>query len=82
MTAVAFVTRRLLLAPDPVARAVALAAQAPEDRWMMCQSREVRRSYVQEVVDRPEDENAQERWMLGQSDEVRMSYVRHVLDAP
>lgn len=73
--------RRLLLAPGPVARAAALAAQTPEDRWMLCQSREVRRSYVEEVVDRPDDANAQERWMLGQADDVRMSYVRDVLDA-
>ncbi len=48
---------------------------------MLCQSREVRRSYVEEVVDRPHDANAQERWMLAQSDGVRMSYVREVLDA-
>jgi hypothetical protein len=81
MTTVSYAARRLLLAPGPIARAAALAAQAPEDRWMLCQSREVRRSYVEQVVDRPEDENAQERWMLGQSDDVRMSYVRDVLDA-
>jgi hypothetical protein len=74
--------RRLLLAPGPVARAAAFAAQTPEERWMLCQAREVRRSYVQQVVDRPEDPNAQERWMLTQSDEVRLSYVREVLDAP
>jgi hypothetical protein len=73
--------RRLLLAPGPVARAAALAAQAPEERWMLCQDREVRRSYVEHVVDRPDDPHAQERWMLAQADEVRMSYVREVLDA-
>jgi hypothetical protein len=72
--------RTLLLSPGPVARAVARVAQAAEERWMLCQSREVRRSYVEQVVDRPEDENAQERWMLCQSDAVRMSYVREVLD--
>jgi hypothetical protein len=82
MSIVASATRRLLLAPDPVARAVALAALGREDRWMLCQSREVRRSYVEDVVDRPEDEHAQERWMLLQPDEIRMSYVRDVLDAP
>jgi hypothetical protein len=73
--------RRLLLAPGPFARAAAFAAQTPEERWMLCQDRDVRRSYVEEVVDRPEDPNAQERWMLSQSDHVRMSYVRDVLDA-
>jgi hypothetical protein len=73
--------RRLLLAPGPVARAAAFAAQSPEERWMLCQGREVRRSYVEHVVDRPDDPTAQERWMLGQPDDVRMSYVREVLDA-
>jgi hypothetical protein len=73
--------RTLLLCPGAVARAVARMARAPEERWMLCQSRELRRSYVEQVVDRPDDENAQERWMLGQSDDVRMSYVREVLDA-
>ena len=79
---VSAIARLLLLAPDPVARAAALAASMPEERWMLCQSREIRRSYVEQVVDRPEDEHAQERWMLVQADEVRMSYVREVLDSP
>ena len=73
--------RALLLSPGPVARAAALAAKTAEERWMLCQRREVRRSYVEQVVDRPEDENAQERWMLHQADDVRRSYVREVLDA-
>lgn len=81
MTTVSPTARRLLLAPGPVARAAAMAASTPEERWMLCQSREVRRSYVAEVVDRPDDPHAQERWMLGQADDVRMSYVRGVLDA-
>ena len=72
--------RTLLLSPGPVARAAARMAQAAEERWMLCQPRDVRRSYVEQVVDRPGDENAQERWMLGQADDVRMSYVREVLD--
>jgi hypothetical protein len=76
------IVRRLLLSPGRVARAAALAAPMPEGRWMLCQSREIRRSYVEQVVDRPEDERAQERWMLVQADEVRMSYVREVLDSP
>lgn len=72
--------RALLLSPGPVARTAARMAQAPEERWLLCQSREVRRSYVEQVADRPDDENAQERWMLGQADDVRGSYVREVLD--
>jgi len=73
--------RTILLAPAAVAKAVALAANTPEERWMLCQPREVRRSYVEAVVDRPNDPNAQERWMLRQSDAVRLSYIRDVLDA-
>ena len=80
MSAVSPAARRLLLAPGPIARAAALAAGSAEERWMLSQSREVRRSYVAEVVDRPGDDNAREKWMLAQPDEVRMSYVREVLD--
>ena len=73
--------RSILLAPAPVAKAVALGARTPEERWMLAQPREVRRSYVEEVLDRPDDRRAQERWMLLQADAVRHSYVRDVLDA-
>jgi hypothetical protein len=79
---IAAAVRAVLLAPDPVARAAAFVVQAPEERWMLCQSRDVRRAYVVEVVDRPEDPNAQERWMLTQAEDARMSYVREVLDSP
>jgi hypothetical protein len=71
--------RTILLAPAPVARTAALAATTDEARWMLAQPREIRRSYVEEVVDRPGDENAQERWMLKQRDSVRLSYVAEVL---
>jgi hypothetical protein len=81
MSSVSATARALLLAPGPVARAAARAARTVEERWMLCQARDVRRSYVAEVVDRPGDENAQQRWMLLQADEVRLSYVRDVLDA-
>jgi hypothetical protein len=78
--------RSILLAPGPVARAASLGANTREQRWMLAQARDVRRSYVEEVVDRPHDEHAQMRWMLGQKDSVRFSYVREVLahddDAP
>jgi hypothetical protein len=80
MSAVSPAARRVLLAPAPIARAAALAVGSAEERWMLSQSREVRRSYVAAVVDRPGDENAREKWMLAQPDEVRMSYVREVLD--
>jgi len=71
--------RAILLAPGPVARAAALAVNTREKRWMLAQPREVRRSYVEDVVDRPEDDAAQMRWMLAQKDAVRLSYVRDVL---
>jgi hypothetical protein len=78
--------RSILLAPGPLARAAALGANTPEQRWMLVQPRAVRRSYVEQVLDRPADPDAQMRWMLGQPDAVRRSYVRDVLahdpDAP
>jgi hypothetical protein len=73
--------RTILLAPAAVAKAAAFAAGTPEERWMLAQPRAVRRSYVEEVVDRPNDPKAQERWMLRQPDAVRLSYIRDVLDA-
>jgi hypothetical protein len=72
--------RSLLLAPGPVARAAARVARAPEQRWMLCQSREVRRSYVAEVLDRPDQRNAAEIWLLRQPNAVRATYVRDVLE--
>jgi len=78
--------RRVLLAPASVTRAVAHLPGSHEHRWMLRQAREVRSSYVEEVVDRPDDPNAEERWMLAQTDAIRLSYVRDVLafepDAP
>jgi hypothetical protein len=78
--------RSILLAPGPVARAAALGANTREQRWMLAQPREVRRSYVEAVLDAPGDLHAQMRWMLAQPDVVRHSYVRRVLahdpDAP
>jgi hypothetical protein len=72
--------RSLLLAPGPIARAAARMAREPEQRWMLCQPRDVRRTYVAEVVDRPDLENAAEIWLLRQPDAVRASYVREVLE--
>ena len=72
--------RSILLAPDPIARAVALVARTPEQRWMLCQPRAVRRSYVAEVLDRPDQSNAAEIWLLRQPNAVRASYVRQVLE--
>jgi hypothetical protein len=72
--------RAVLLGPDLVARAAAGRVRAVEQRWLLRQPRPVRRSFVEEVVDRRDDANAAERWMLGQRDAVRRSYVAEVLD--
>ena len=72
--------RSVLLAPDPVARVVARLARAPEARWMLGQPRSVRRSYVTQVLDRPDQKNAAEIWLLHQPKAVRASYVRAVLE--
>jgi hypothetical protein len=72
--------RAVLLAPEAVARMAGLVAGSAEERWMLGQPRDVRRSFVENVVDRPGDPHAQERWMLLQPDAVRKSYVREVLD--
>jgi hypothetical protein len=72
--------RRVLLAPGAIARAAAaLGIASREQRWMLRQSREVRGSYVEQVVDRADDPHAEERWMLAQTDAIRLSYVDDVL---
>jgi hypothetical protein len=49
---------------------------------MLSQPRDVRRSFVAEVVDAGGgDRRAQERWMLLQDDDVRASYAERVLGA-
>jgi hypothetical protein len=72
--------RSLLLAPGPIARAAARMAREPQQRWMLCQPRDVRRSYVEQVLDRPDRRNAAEIWLLRQPNAVRLSYVRDVLE--
>lgn len=72
-------TRSVLLAPTPVARAAAAASREPEQLWMLSQPRATRSAYVREVLDAGEEPQRQEIWMLGQPDPVRESYVRDVL---
>jgi hypothetical protein len=71
--------RTVLLGPDFVAKAAARRATSPEECWMLCQPREVRESYVREVVDRGDESMHAEIWMLRQSRDVRESYIRDVL---
>jgi len=56
-------------------------AAGAQERWMLGQSKEVRRSYVAEVVDASGDpELLGQIWMMRQSDPVRKSYVSEVLE--
>jgi hypothetical protein len=71
--------RTVLTAPEAVARALAVAAPELEQRWMLRLRRDVRRSFVADVVDRGGRRADQERWLLLQDDEVRHSYVDDVL---
>jgi hypothetical protein len=72
--------RRVLLAPDSVARAVSARLRDRKARWMLGQPRHVRRSYVEEVLGgRGDREVREQRWMLLQDDPVRLSYVDQVL---
>ncbi len=71
--------RSILTAPGPVARAASHAAREPEQRWMLTQPREIRRSFADEVFGREDEERLQQAWMLRQPRELRESFVQHVL---
>ena len=71
--------RRVLTAPGPVARAAARWAALPEQRWLLAQPREVRLSFAEEVLGRPDAELRQQIWMLRQPRAVRESYIAEVL---
>ena len=71
--------RSILTAPGPVARAAARAAREPEQRWMLTQPRELRRSFAEEVFGREDADLRQEVWMLRQPRAVRESFIEHVL---
>jgi hypothetical protein len=57
------------------------ASRADEavEAWMLAQPRDVRESYVREVLDAGDDPVQAEIWMLRQRREVRESYIREVL---
>jgi hypothetical protein len=73
---------RILTAPAPVARAAAKVAAQPEQRWILTQPRDVRRSYAEDVLGHPDEELRQQIWMLRQAKPVRESYIADVLEAP
>jgi hypothetical protein len=70
--------REILLAPNIVCRAAAAATSGRAQQWMLGQPRDVRRSYVHEVIDAGGGELAQSIWMLRSSAAVRASYLREV----
>ena len=71
--------KAVLLGPTALARAAAMAASEPEERWLLRQPRRVRASYVKKVLDAEDEPNAEEIWMLRQAKAVRESYIREVL---
>jgi hypothetical protein len=71
--------RRILTAPDAVARRAARFAPDREQQWMLSQPRSVRKSFAEEVFGRPDEELRQQVWMLRQPEAVRESYIREVL---
>jgi hypothetical protein len=73
------VARRVLLGPGFVRRLASSRAGEAVEAWMLGQPREVRESYVREVLDTGDDPKLAEIWMLRQRREVRESYIREVL---
>lgn len=73
--------RQVLLAPGTLARALAVADDDPERRWMLRLPRDIRRSFVAEVIDRGGDRRDQERWLLSQDDAICRSFADEVLAA-
>ena len=71
--------RRVLTAPDAVARAAARLAADREQRWMLRRPRAVRQSFAEEVFGHPDAELRQQVWMLRQPQAVRESYIADVL---
>ena len=72
--------RAVLRGPAMITRALAATEDDPERRWLLSRPREVRRSFVEQVIDRGAGVAEQRRWMLEQNDDVRGSYVAEVLE--
>ena len=72
--------RAILCAPDAVTGTLARAESDPERRWLLRRPRAMRRSFVEQVLDRGADAADQRRWMLGQDDAVRESFIADVLE--
>jgi hypothetical protein len=74
------IARQVLLGPAVVRRAAATRATKPVEAWMLRQDKQVRQSYVREVLEKGGDDRLAEIWMLSQPDKVRKSYIREVLE--
>jgi hypothetical protein len=74
-----WIVKRVLLGPATVRRAAARRATDRTERWMLTQSADVRRSYVEEVLERGASDELEQAWMLLQPEAVRRSYVEEVL---
>lgn len=68
--------RAVLGGPDFIAHRLAGSQSDPQQRWMLRRPRDVRRSFLRDVIEGGGD---QERWMLLQPDTVCSSYVEEVL---
>ena len=69
--------RRVLTAPDAIARAASRCAADAEQAWILRQPRTLRRSFAEEAYGH--GATAEQIWMLRQPDHVREDYVRQVL---
>jgi hypothetical protein len=74
-----WIVKRVLLGPATVRRAAARRATDRTERWMLTQSADVRRSYVEQVLERGASDELEQAWMLLQPEAVRRSYVEEVL---
>jgi hypothetical protein len=74
--------RRVLAAPSPVTRSLALLTRDAEERWLLSQPRSVRVSFLHDVIDGPPIPRLDEFWIIRQTNEVRQSYIRNVLNRP
>jgi hypothetical protein len=55
-------------------------AAADQERWMLLQDEETRRSYVADVLEQEAEPDRQAIWLLGQPQRVRDSYIAAVID--
>ena len=79
MPAPHWIVKRVLLGPATVRKAAAARAKDPQERWMLLQDLETRRSYVRDVLERGASAEIEQAWMLKQPDHVRHSFVAEVL---